>query len=114
MNVVNHAGRTPCKIDAACLPACRSPQLYKFAPNALFTALPPSVVRGCLRNSAQLVFLRDEEESVSRLYLKRETIGILMDRTGGRRESFFFFLQERASGAQTHLFSNQEDAFVGD
>lgn len=110
-SVVNHAGRAPCKIDAACLPACRSPQLYKFAPTLCLLCRRQVFVRGCLRNSAQLVFLRDEEESVSRLYLKWETTGILMDCTGGRREGF---LQERASGAQTHLFSNQDDAFVVD
>lgn len=42
--------------------------------------------------------LRDEEESVSPLYLKREMIGILMDCAG-----------QSTSNAQTHLFSNQED-----
>lgn len=67
-------------------------------------------------NSAQLVFLRDEEESVSRLYLKWETIGILMDCTGGKAGGVGRGVGgcKSASDAQTHLFSNQDDAFAGD
>lgn len=81
-------------------PACRSPQLYKFALcicDALFTALHPCVYVDVSQLGTAGV-LRDEEESVSPLYLKREMIGILMDCAG-----------QSTSNAQTHLFSNQED-----
>lgn len=30
VNVVNHAGRAPCKIDAACLPACQHADLLNY------------------------------------------------------------------------------------
>lgn len=80
----------------------QTPQLYKFA--RMYKCINASALL-CLQLCVHVSrlctagVLRDEEESVSPLYLIEEMIGILMDHA-----------EQSTSNAQADLFSNQEDA----